>query len=121
MTEPVPQIGEPVAGLYQMRRRRLPAVMVPVQIWYGPPLDPWDLFSVPPLARSWRWQALVNGELEMADFFGNVWTWCCGSPISQTEYDHLMARKEWAVEHCDEHPAAHPEKKIDMLAGPLPF
>ena len=88
-----------------------------VKIWFGPPHDP---VTGEVLDRSWRWQALFDGE--PVDF-DRVWPACIGRPISEDEYRALVARREWARQHAPESAYAEVGKRRDLLSAqePLPF
>ena len=115
-----PQIGVPQAGFYKCRLGKR-GIEVAVRIWFGQPVVDGEV-----LDRSPRWCVEVNGEttrlgedvegertVELLDVF-DAWTRCCGSPISKREYDFLLRRKTWAVEHEPSHPAANPRTPIDV-------
>lgn len=50
-----------------------------------------------------------------------VWTWCCGKPIPEREFNFLVRRREWAKQHAPDHPAANPHKPIDLNKLPPRF
>jgi hypothetical protein len=70
--------------------------------------------------RSWRWQAEFDGEPVDLD---RVWPECVGRPITETEYQALVARREWAKQHAPDSSYADPRRKRDLLSRsePLPF
>lgn len=105
---------EPHTGFYQIRMVR-GGIFVPVKVWFGPPADP-DTGEL--LDRSWRWQALRNGDLVDVNL---VWPFCARFPIDQNEYDYLLARKAWAEQNAPDTPEAQPKMKIDLLNCELPF
>jgi hypothetical protein len=72
-------VTRPAEGYYRFRLRS-GSVFGGVRIWYGAPLDP---VTGEELDRSWRWQALFNGEPIDLD---RVWPTCAGDPITEDEY-----------------------------------
>lgn len=106
-------VDQPQEGYYKTRLVK-GGVWCPVRIWYGQPLDP---VTGELLDRSPRWQALRNGEEYDA---ASVWNWCCGNPISEADYNHMMAVKEWAEKHAPDEPEANPRRAIDLrTAAPV--
>lgn len=109
-------VSEPVAGFY---RCRLGANTVTggVRLWFGPPHDP---VTGDEMDRSWRWQALWNGD--PVDF-DRVWPRCAGDPISEAEYQRYVARQVWARENAPASAYAERGRAIDRLSRktPLPF
>lgn len=110
-------VSEPVAGHFR-HRLRSGSVVCGVEIRFGPPVDPDTGES---LDRGWRWQCFVDGEYY--DHWDQVWPGCTGSPISESEYRALCARREWARQHAPDSAYANVGRKIDplSLAEPLPF
>ncbi len=98
------QINKPQAGYYK-RRLVKGGPWVGVHIWYGPPTCP---HTGQLLDRSWRWQALVNGE--DADEY-EAWISGCANPITKEEYEYLLAHSDWAKNYA---PDLAPDKKIDL-------
>jgi hypothetical protein len=84
---------------------------VPVHIWHGPPHDP---ATGEALDRSHRWQALVNGDHRDAS---EIWNWCCGNPITEADYRHMLAVKDWAVSHAPTEPEANPYQSVNPRAA----
>jgi hypothetical protein len=122
-----PQVGVPNAGFYSVRLSR-GGLRVGVRIWFGQPIVDGET-----LDRSPRWCCEVDGRSERNDYDGegnllgrvpldpitdDVWAWCCGSPISEREFQFLARRRTWAVKHAPDHPAANPRAKIDVRALP---
>lgn len=109
-------ISTPTAGFFR-HRLRSGSVDVGVRIWNGPPADP---VTGELLDRSWRWQALVNGE---PIDFDRVWPGCAGDPITEAEYRRFCARQDWARKQAPDSAYAQPSRKIDLLSPthPLPF
>ena len=88
-----------------------------VRLWFGQPADP---LTGELMDRSLRWMAEFDGEPVE---FDRVWPTCAGSPITETEYRALVARREWAKQHAPESAYAQPGKRIDLLStsNPMPF
>ena len=107
----------PQTGYYRTKLVR-GGIFVAVKIWYGPPLDPEDYSQT--LARSWRWQALVDGELYMGNVL-DVWTFCAGRPVSEAEYRFMLATATHHRTHDTGHPSAEPRKPVDFNKIPLVF
>lgn len=114
-------VDEPVAGFYAMRLRR-GGLEVAVRIWFGLPIVDGEEQD-----RAPQWCCEIDGTadfVERDDATGyrchvarsvwECWPFCAGHPISKTEYEFLLRRKAWAVEHAPEHPAANPRKRVDV-------
>ena len=43
-----------------------------------------------------------------------VWTYCAGSPITEAEYDFMLANAEWCRDHAPEEPEANPRQAVDI-------
>lgn len=110
------EVSCPVAGFYRFRLRA-DGVRGAVRIWHGPPLDP---VTGEELDRSWRWQASINGEGIDID---HVWPMCAKDPLTEKEYNFMLARQDWAKRHAPESGFADPRKKHDLfdINTPLPF
>ncbi len=87
--------NEPVAGYYEERHVEIENGIkvreswLPIKLWYGPPSDP---VTGEELDRTWRWQALMDGqEIEWYEVWPN------GRPISEAQYEMMLA-SEWAGE-----------------------
>jgi hypothetical protein len=118
-----PRIDQPVAGFYAARLAK-GALPVAIEIYYGQPIIDGVLQD-----RSPRWCCTVDGESardehdDDGNFIGRVpidpifdfdiWTRCCGNPVSAKEFDFLLKRSRWAREHDPTHPAANPRSRID--------
>jgi len=107
-------VSKPVEGFYRTKLRGR-AVYCGVRIWYGAPLDP---VTGEELDRSWRWQALANGEpVELDD----VWPVCAANPISEQDYRIYCRRQQWARQNAPDSSFADPRKRHDPLTALLPF
>lgn len=58
----------------------------------------------------------VNGQDRDAY---EVWTWVCQKPISQGDFNYLVARAEYARTWAPDEPPANPFQKTDWLKVPL--
>lgn len=101
-------VTTPVAGYYRMRLRS-GAIKSAVRVWFGPPLDP---VTGEVLDRSYRWQAMADGEYVDLD---RVWPACAADPITLPDYDFMLKRREWAREHAPDSAYAHAGRKYDPL------
>lgn len=101
--------SQPEAGHFR-HRLRSGSVIGGVRIWHGPPHDP---DTGEEMDRGWRWQAEFDGE---SVEFDQVWPGCTGSPITETEYRALCARREWARQHAPGSSYAEIGKRRDPLA-----
>lgn len=101
-------VTQPIAGYYRMRLRS-GSIKAAIRIWYGPPLDP---VTGEVLDRSYRWQAMANGEYVDLD---RVWPACATDPITLPDYDFMLKRREWAQEHAPDSAYAVVGKKYDPL------
>ncbi|HTE38032.1 MAG TPA: hypothetical protein VK634_17100 [Reyranella sp.] len=120
MIEPV-RDWPPVPGYYQIRLVKK-GVFVPVFIWFGAPIVDGEA-----LDRSPRWCVEIDGRTDRLEYDADgepwcrvpldplrVWPHCARWQISEAEYEHLRARKTWAVEHAPTHPSAVPRETIDL-------
>ncbi|WP_305096446.1 hypothetical protein [Croceibacterium aestuarii] len=104
----------PVEGFYRFRLHG-GAVWGVVKVWYGPPHDP---VTGEELDRSWRWQALFNGEPIDVE---RVWPVCAKHPSTERDYRLACKRQDWAKEHAPDSAYADPRARHDLLSTPLPF
>lgn len=116
-----PLTDTPQAGFYRMRLVRGGPV-VAVRIWFGAPVidgeeqDRAPQWCVEIDGKSDRWEidddtgyrCRVPLDVDMA------WPRCAWHPVDRREYDFLLRRKTWAVEHAPEHPAANPHQPVDV-------
>lgn len=110
-------ILEPPGPYYAVRLVK-GGIRCPAHIWYGPPLDP---ETGEPLDRSWRWNAVVNGQpqdperfINIVGNFAHIW----GDPISRAEYEFLLEDRKWCAEHAPDLPEANPTRTIDVTKMP---
>jgi hypothetical protein len=109
-------VTTPEAGHYRFRMGS-GTVAGGVKIWFGAPHDP---VTGEELDRSWRWQALFNGE--PVDF-DRVWPACTGQPITEQEYRRYCVQQDWARRHAPGSAYAQPGRRREplSLSEPLPF
>jgi hypothetical protein len=103
-----PITTEPHPGFYQRRLVR-GGVWVPVAIWLEQEIDP----LTGELTSDEELLCLVNGEFADVD---EVWTYCAGNPIAESEYRFLEARHKWARAHAPNDPFARPSRRVDPLS-----
>src|SRR5262245_39905323 len=116
-----PKIGQPEVGFYTCRLGKH-GPKVAVRIWWGEPI-----FDGEAQDRSHRWNIEVDGETDRIERdddgkpIGRVlldvdeyWPFCCGSPITESEYRFLLRRVAWARKHDPQHPVANPRRPIDV-------
>lgn len=111
------RVDTPQAGHY-WRRFVKNGPKIPVRIWHGAPICP---DTGEELDRSHRWQAIVNGELVTGDAVLETWISCAGHPISEAEYEYLLALKNHAVQHEPDLPEAAPNSPINLHTMPTLF
>lgn len=63
------------------------------------------------------YQCEVDGQ--RADPF-EQWSYLASNPITEAEYNYLVALREHAVRHEPDHPMSDPRKAVDWLRAPLP-
>ena len=105
--------GEPNCGFF---RRRLVkgGPWVPAAIW----LDQDICDATGQLMRDEQLLCLVAEK--MADPYFH-WTYLAGNPITEQEYNFMIARQEYAVTYQPDTPHANTSKPIDLLKTPTIF
>ncbi|MES2289320.1 MAG: hypothetical protein V4530_06230 [Pseudomonadota bacterium] len=103
----------PIEGFYSTQLR-FGGVHVGIRIWYGPPNDP---VTGEEMDRSWRWQALCNGEPISLE---RVWPKCADRPIEKAEYDHFSALQSWGQAN-NVAGVGDPTKPLNPLQSPMMF
>lgn len=63
-------------------------------------------------------QCEVNGQY--ADPV-DQWSYLCGQPITEAEFQYMEATRIWAEQHAPEHPQAKPRERINLLTTPIRF
>lgn len=126
MVEPV-AAWPPIAGHYATRLVR-GGPRVPVRIWYGQAIVGGEEQD-----RAPGWFVEIDGRTDRVEFgedgyrcrvpldVEKVWPHCAKEPITEAEYQYLVAHAGWAREHSPDHPKAQPRKPVDWLTTPLPF
>lgn len=107
-------VEQPIAGYYRMKLRS-GGVYGIVRIWHGPPLDP---VTGEELDRSWRWQALFNGE---PIDFEDAWPVCAKMTATEQDYRIAINRQAWAQKHAPKSGYADARARHDPLNAPLTF
>lgn len=107
-----PAITEnPEPGFFK-RRLVKGGPFVPVQIWIEAERDEaGDLLSDEVV------KCTVDGRLADVE---SHWSYCAGSPISESEFDYLSRVSAHAKARNPREPLANPRRKIDPLKFPLP-
>ena len=120
MNEKVKTLDNISNGFFRIRLVK-GGTFVPAIIFQACPAMPceWDIepdewFS--PLDRSRPLQALVNGQDSDVEK-----VWIFGQPISQEEYEFMLADSEWCAEFTPNDPKANPYKAVDFTAIPELF
>ena len=111
---------EPVPGYY-MRSLVRGGPRVPIRIWFGNPvIDDEEQDRAP------RWLVEVNGKTDFVETGDDgyscrvpldvhkYWPWCGRYPITEAEYNYMLAKAGWAKQFAPERPQANPHKKIDV-------
>lgn len=105
---PIPD--EPCPGFFQCKLVK-GGIFVPARIWLEQDVgEDGELLGA-------ELRCEVNGE--PADPF-DKWSYLCGEPISEAQFNYLTARNRWAAWHAPHEPAANPRKPIDWLTLPVP-
>lgn len=104
---------EPQAGFYK-RKLVKGGPWVAARIWLHQEIDP-------------ETGQLMADEVLRCEVGGRArdpveqWTWLCNEPISQAEYEYLMASRTWAAANAPHEPVANPMKPVDHNLLPIPF
>lgn len=59
----------------------------------------------------------VDGERRDPE---SEWSWLCGQPITESEFDWLSASVNWARAHSPGEPMANPREPVDWARVPTP-
>lgn len=108
-----PITHDPQPGFYRRKLVR-GGPWVGVHIWLEQDIDEAGELIAPPVLR-----ALVgsNSYVDADD----VWTYVADNPISQEEYNFMVAEAAWTKARSPDDPSANPREPIDPLRAPLPF
>jgi len=114
-TESSRRIDDPRPGFFKTRLVKN-GPFVGAEIRHGPSTDP-DTGGVLE-ERSWMWETWINGELVEKPSpdplrAGVYRVWLCAKSISEAEYRHLVADREWCRHHAPSSPEANPTKRAD--------
>lgn len=110
--EPTTEFNEnPECGWFK-RRLVKDGPFVPARIWlYQPTDENGDLVGDEVM------QCEVNGKYADPE---TQWSWLCGNPITEAEFNYLTASLAWSAEHAPDEPMANVSQKIDWLKVPTP-
>lgn len=106
------QPDDPQCGWYA--RRLVPGgVEVPCRIFMEQPTDEesGDLIGDEVM--------LCEVDFDRKDPF-EEWSWLCGNPITEIEFDYLKALRRYCGEHAPNEPYADPRKPVDWSKLPPP-
>ena len=102
---------EPQCGWFK-RKLVKGGPFVPARVWmYQPVDDEGDLCGDEVL------QCEVDGKFADPE---EAWSWLCGNPISEAEFKHLTALRQWSEEHAPTEPYANPRQPVDWQKVPTP-
>jgi hypothetical protein len=106
-SEPIEYSEFPECGWFKVQMvRRGP--YVPARIWLHQEVDP----ETGELACDERFVCEVNSQEKDVAWW---WSKMCRHPISQAEFNYLIAKREWAEEHSPHEPAVNPSQPVDWL------
>jgi hypothetical protein len=109
--EPATFNEDPECGWFK-RRLVKGGPWVPAKIWMVQPVD-----EAGDLVADETLQAEVNGTWADPE---TVWSWICGNPITEQEFNYLTATLQWSADHAPDEPMANVYQKIDWLKVPTP-
>lgn len=104
--------GNPECGWFKCRYVK-GGPFVPARIWMFQPIDD----ESGELVGDEILQAEINGK--HADPI-DKWSWICSHPITEAEYNYMVANIAWATEHAPDEPAAKPREAVDWTRVPTP-
>jgi hypothetical protein len=85
---------------------------VPAKLWmYQPTDESGDLIADEQMF------AEVDGKYADPE---DQWPWLCSNPISEAEFNHLTALRQWSEQHAPEEPYANPRQPVDWMKVPNP-
>jgi len=106
------RIGEdPQCGWFK-RKLVKDGPFVPARIWVYQPVD-----DEGDLCDDEAMQCEVDGKFADPE---EAWSWLCGNPISEAEFKHLTALRQWSEQHAPSEPYANPRKPVDWMNVPTP-
>ena len=107
-----PQItSEPQCGFFRRRLVR-GGPWVPCRIWLHQEIQEGELVAEE------RLRCEVDGK-EACPI--EQWTYLAARPVSEADYNYMVATSRWARKHAPEEAEANPGEKVDFLKLPLPF
>lgn len=110
--EDLPIEDAPQCGWYK-RRLVKAGFFVPARIWMLQPVD--DCSG-----------HLVGDEVLQCEVMGRAadpemqWQWLLQNPITEANFNYLMANMAWAVQHAPHEPMANARQAVDWLKVPTP-
>ena len=69
---------------------------------------------------------LVGDEVFQCELAGHYadaetqWHWLCQTPITEAEYNYMVASIAWAKDNAPGEPMANPKDKVDWINVPVP-
>ena len=107
----IPEVTqEPQCGVFK-RRLVKGGPFVPCKIWMFQPTQDGELVG------DETFQCEVNGQYADAE---DQWLWLCQNPITEAEYNYMVASLAWAAENAPDEPMANPRDKVDWTKVPVP-
>lgn len=107
-----PHPDDPQCGWYK-RTLAKGGVFVPARIWIDANVD----IGTGELLEPEALLCEVDGERRDAY---EQWSWLCSNPITEAEFDYLIALRRHAQQHEPDLPIANPRRPVDWLKAPLP-
>ena len=119
-----PVVDTPLAGFYALRLAR-GGIEVAVHIWFGCPVIDGEEQD-----RSPRWCVELDGETTKTErdkesgyecrvpldpIFDNVWPFCAGRPIDQTEFAFLKRRAETSTSLVQSRKVLYPAPRAKLM------
>lgn len=108
----VPIADEPRSGWFK-RKLVKGGPFVPARIWLVQ-----DVGEDGELLDDEILQCEVNGQYANPV---DQWSYLCGQPITEAEFNYMEATRLWAEQHAPEHPQAKPRERINLLTTPIRF
>lgn len=82
-------------------------------------------------AKIWLYQKIEDGclvgdsqfQCEVGGKYADAereWSWLNGNPITEAEYNYLVASCEWSRDYAPDEPMANPRQPVDWLTVPTP-
>lgn len=109
--EDLPVETDPQPGFYKRRLVR-GGPFVPCRIWIFSPVD-----ENGDLVGDEKLQAECNGKFADPE---SQWEWLRSMPITEAEYNYLVAAIDWAKENAPDEPMANVREKTDWTKVAVP-